>query len=72
MGYRAHVGARTRASNDKASGSHLGSGSRSMRRLATIGLMERSDGCQMSFSRDGCPGVVRTGGAAGAVGAGAH
>ena len=52
-------------SNGSAPASHLGSGSRSMRRLPTMGLMDRSDGCQMSCSMVGCPGVaLRTTGAA--------
>ena len=45
-------------SNGSAPASHLGSGSRSMRRLPTMGLIDRSDGCQMSCSIVGCPGVA--------------
>ena len=50
-------------SKGSAAASHLGSGSRSMRRLPTMGLMDRSDGCQMSCSIVGWPGVVFRNGA---------
>ena len=41
-------GGLTRGVKGKACASHLGSGSRSILRLATIGLTEESEACQMS------------------------
>lgn len=64
---RIRVYDRTRARKDRVVWSHLGSCSRSMRLLLTMGLIERSDECQMSFSSDGCPGVDRAVGVAGTV-----
>ena len=49
---------RTLDSKGSAAASHLGSGNRSMRRLPTMGLIDRSEGCQMSCSIVGWPGVA--------------
>ena len=58
---------RTKGWKCSAPASHLGSGSRSMRRLATMGLMDRSDGCQISFSSAGWPAAARPAGGTGAA-----
>ena len=47
-GWGGGVGLVTRGLNGRASASHLGSGSRSMRLFATMGLTEESEACQMS------------------------